>query len=120
MLEGAVTAEENDKVKEAMTFITRGCNLGLPKSCFFLGGLCHRQAENLRSKSSATQGDFSERELELRRSAVHAWVQACQLNGHELACRNAARAYRLGDGVEKDEAKAKELEKKENHDSVEY
>ncbi|KAM7537611.1 hypothetical protein Aperf_G00000079503 [Anoplocephala perfoliata] len=109
LLEGAVAADEDDKVKDAMVFFTQGCNSGLSNSCFFLGGLRYRQAEDLRSGSSSTQGVSPEHESELRQSAVLAWVQACKLSGHELACRNAARAHRLGDGVDKDEAKAKEF-----------
>lgn len=105
LLEGAVEDKnQEERVAEAMKYFTRGCDLGLPVSCFFLGGLCLRQSEAIGTISPSERS-------QLRHSAVLAWVQACQLGGHELACRNAALAYRLGDGVEQNESKASELEK---------
>ncbi|VDO04566.1 unnamed protein product [Rodentolepis nana] len=95
---------QKERVADAMNYFTRGCDLGLPISCFFLGGLSHRQLK------ATGLTDPSERS-QLQHSAVIAWVKACHMAGHELACRNAALAYRLGYGVERNESKAIELEK---------
>nr|CDS28857.1 sel1 repeat containing protein 1B [Hymenolepis microstoma] len=104
LLEGvAEKKNQEERITDAMKYFTRGCDLGLPISCFFLGGLCHRQSE------ASGMTNPSERS-QLRHSAVLAWVKACQMVGHELACRNAAMAYRLGDGVDQNESKANELE----------
>lgn len=100
MLEGSLEMDKRKRVDDAVKYFTRGCDLGLPMSCFFLGGLHYRQSEQL---------EASERS-HLRNLAVLRWTKACELGGHEFACRNAAIAYRRGDGVEQDESKANELE----------
>ncbi|EUB55975.1 Cytochrome c oxidase assembly factor 7B [Echinococcus granulosus] len=118
LLEGAIDAKQAAS-ESTMDYFTRGCRLNLPASCFYLGGLYHHRAEAQRVAEVELTGvaqrrTLSELEAELRRSAAAAWVRACELNGHELACRNAARAYRIGDGVERDEAKAAAFEARIN------
>lgn len=118
LLESAVDAKQAAG-ESVIDYFTRGCELNLPTSCFYLGGLYHHRAEAERAAEVERTGvaqrrTLSELEAELRRSAATAWVRACELNGHELACRNAARAYRIGDGVERDEARAAAFEARMN------
>ncbi|VDM16990.1 unnamed protein product [Hydatigera taeniaeformis] len=114
LLEGAISMKQATN-ESAMDYFTRACNLNLPTGCFYLGGLYHHRAEAERAAEVERTGvaqrrTLSELETKLRQSAAAAWARACELNGHELACRNASRAYRLGDGVERDESKAAAFE----------
>ncbi|KAL5110657.1 hypothetical protein TcWFU_007420 [Taenia crassiceps] len=118
LLESAVDAKQAAG-ESAVDYFTRGCELNSPTSCFYLGGLYHHRAEEERAAEVERTGvaqrrTLSELEAELRRSAVAAWVRACNLNGHELACRNAARAYRTGNGVERDVTMAAAFEARMN------
>ena len=125
LLEGAIDSKSDATNNEqALDFFTRGCNLNLPTSCFYLGGLYHHLAERERAEEIRKTGighgrTPSERESKLRHSAVAAWIRACEMGGHELACRNAARAYRLGDAVARDDDKAAAMEKLANQATME-
>ncbi|VDD81439.1 unnamed protein product [Mesocestoides corti] len=104
LVEGAVA--EKPTVSSIIDYFLRSCNMNLPNGCFYLGAMYHKQAIEKRENTIDTAGSANDpsyaSKAALQKSAVLAWVKACE-GGHELACRNVARAYRLGEGVEKDE-----------------
>ncbi|KAH8873424.1 Cytochrome c oxidase assembly factor 7 [Schistosoma japonicum] len=91
----------------AMQLFELGCHDNVPESCFHLGGAAMVLAKKNDAltdlkKSSGASIDH------LRLKAFKAWIEGCKL-GHELCCRNIAKMYSTGDGVEMDELKAKDF-----------
>ncbi|CAH8632233.1 unnamed protein product [Schistosoma rodhaini] len=95
----------------AMPLFELGCQNKVPESCFHLGGAAmvlakdNDKSTNSEKSPNPTGSNDSNR---LRVEAFKAWMEGCKL-GHELCCRNIAKMYSNGDGVEIDELKAKEF-----------
>nr|VZI43182.1 unnamed protein product [Spirometra erinaceieuropaei] len=104
LLDGVIP--DNENFDQAAEFFKLGSQRGLPVSSYYLGSLYYARAQRQRSADIRQSGSVSrprsEAELQLRKNALQYWVTACEKR-HELACRNVARAYHIGDAVEKDE-----------------
>ncbi|CAH8548070.1 unnamed protein product [Schistosoma turkestanicum] len=107
----------------AMQLFELGCQNQTPESCFHLGGvamvlakdsdqLSHSEkslntTDNNGNSSSISSNNNNSQQL-LRIKAFNAWMEGCRL-GHEFCCRNIAKMYSKGDGVEMNELKAKDF-----------
>ncbi|KAJ1170240.1 hypothetical protein NDU88_002121 [Pleurodeles waltl] len=80
----------------ARDYYTMACNGNFSPSCFNLSALYIQGAPGL--PKDMTQ-------------AMNYSIKACDL-GHVWACANASRMYKLGDGVDKNDAKAEALKDK--------
>ncbi|RTG80464.1 cytochrome c oxidase assembly factor 7 [Schistosoma bovis] len=95
----------------AMSLFELGCQNRVPESCFHLGGAAmvlakeNDKSTNSEKSPNPTGSNDSSR---LRVEAFKAWMEGCKL-GHEFCCRNIAKMYSNGDGVEMDELKAKDF-----------
>lgn len=120
LLDG-IGKDDKDSETVAAELFTLGCDRGLPVSCYYLGGLYYKQAMDQRQADVRAAGTVtkvqSSAESSLRKSAIATWIKACDA-GHELACRNVARAYRLGDGVNEDTTKAAEYLRRADSDET--
>ncbi|CAH8592543.1 unnamed protein product [Heterobilharzia americana] len=96
-------ASHTPSLSTAMPFFELGCQFKASESCFHLGGAAMVLARE-NDKSSDSKKSDSHR---LRCEAFKAWMEGCRL-GHEFSCRNIAKMYSSGDGVESDELKAKD------------
>lgn len=97
----------------AVPLFERGCKLGLPESCFHLGGASltlamKKEKQDSNSGTTISSKIIPQSAAQLRSQALEAWSSACKL-GHEFSCRNVSRMYTLGDGVTASPTKAQEF-----------
>ncbi|KAJ7423955.1 Cytochrome c oxidase assembly factor 7A [Willisornis vidua] len=90
--DGRVNNDKPDPVV-ARDYYTKACDGNFAPSCFNLGVIYLQGAPGVPKDMG---------------SALKYSLKACEL-GHIWACANASRMYKLGDGVEKNDAKAEEL-----------
>ncbi|KAL2772538.1 cytochrome c oxidase assembly factor 7, partial [Daubentonia madagascariensis] len=91
--DGQVNEDGQPNVGKARDYYTRACDGGYASSCFNLSAIFLQGAPGF-PKDMGLACKYS--------------LKACDL-GHVWACANASRMYKLGDGVNKDEAKAEVL-----------
>ncbi|KAL0604359.1 Cytochrome c oxidase assembly factor 7 [Plecturocebus cupreus] len=91
--DGRVNEDGQPDLGKARDYYTRACDAGYASSCFNLSAMFLQGAP----------GFPKDMDLACKYS-----MKACDL-GHFWACANASRMYKLGDGIEKDEAKAEVL-----------
>lgn len=91
--DGQVNEDGQPDLEKARDYYTRACEGSYASSCFNLSAMFLQGAPGF-PKDMGLACKYS--------------MKACDL-GHVWACANASRMYRLGDGVDKDEAKAEVL-----------
>ncbi|XP_055978308.1 cytochrome c oxidase assembly factor 7 [Sorex fumeus] len=91
--DGQVNEGGQPDLRKARDYYTRACDGNYASSCFNLSTMFLQGSPDV-PKDMGRACQYS--------------VKACDL-GHIWACANASRMYRLGDGIQKDEAKAEEL-----------
>lgn len=91
--DGQVNEDGQPNLERARDYYTRACDGNYAASCFNLSAMFLQGAPSF-PKDMGLACKYS--------------MKACDL-GHVWACANASRMYKLGDGVDKDEAKAEEL-----------
>ncbi len=89
---------------QAAKFFKKACKGGIKNGCFNLSGM-YLEGRGTVSKNMPKALKYS--------------VKSCDL-GHSWGCANASRIYRLGDGVEKDEKKAKKYKERATKLQLEY
>lgn len=91
--DGQVNEDGQPDLRKARDYYTRACDGGFAASCFNLSAMFLQGAPGF-PKDMGLACKYS--------------MKACDM-GHIWACANASRMYKLGDGVDKDEAKAEAL-----------
>uniref|UniRef100_A0A0B8RZH8 Cytochrome c oxidase assembly factor 7 n=1 Tax=Philothamnus irregularis TaxID=1899461 RepID=A0A0B8RZH8_9SAUR len=91
--DGQVNEDEKPNVPLARDYYSKACDNDFVPSCFNLSTIYLQGAPGV-SKDMSQALQYS--------------LKACDL-GHMWACANASRMYKLGDGVEKNDAKAETL-----------
>ncbi|CAH6790636.1 cytochrome c oxidase assembly factor 7 [Phodopus roborovskii] len=91
--DGQVNEDGQPDLAKARDYYTRACDGSYAASCFNLSAMFLQGAPGF-PKDMGLACKYS--------------MKACDL-GHVWACANASRMYKLGDGVDKDEAKAEML-----------
>ncbi|XP_028643886.1 cytochrome c oxidase assembly factor 7 [Grammomys surdaster] len=91
--DGQVNEDGHPDLGKARDYYSRACDGGYAASCFNLSAMFLQGAPGF-PKDMGLACKYS--------------MKACDL-GHVWACANASRMYKLGDGVDKDEAKAEML-----------
>ncbi|EDL30743.1 RIKEN cDNA 2010305A19, isoform CRA_a, partial [Mus musculus] len=91
--DGQVNEDGQPDLGKARDYYSRACDGGYAASCFNLSAMFLQGAPGF-PKDMGLACKYS--------------MKACDL-GHVWACANASRMYKLGDGVDKDEAKAEVL-----------
>lgn len=90
--DGRANSDQPDPVA-ARDYYTKACDSSFAPSCFNLSVMYLQGAPGVPKDMS---------------SALKYSLKGCEL-GHVWACANASRMYKLGDGVEKNDAKAEDL-----------
>ncbi|KAG8132414.1 hypothetical protein E2320_010264, partial [Naja naja] len=91
--DGQVNEDEKPNVALARDYYSKACDSDFAPSCFNLSTIYLQGAPGI-SKDMSQALQYS--------------LKACDL-GHMWGCANASRMYKLGDGVEKNDAKAETL-----------
>lgn len=91
--DGQANKDGQPDLEKARDYYTRACDGNYAPSCFNLSAMFLQGAPGF-PKDMGLACKYS--------------MRACDL-GHVWACANASRMYKLGDGVDKDEAKAEVL-----------